>query len=178
MSKLIKSTALVSAWATIVVVLFASGAIASTVSAIKRPGAFPSVPDGRCTATLKKSAQGGFMQLFIGSDSNTPLSLADDVTAIAWANSTTLVYSVSPVYGKPGVFLTTCVTAPQAKKLVSPTHFDKAYPDGADYFELYSLRGGRALYYYGGDVDTIDLARLHGKKNLRTVEIPLGGTSP
>jgi hypothetical protein len=84
-----------------------------------------------------------------------------------------LVYSVSPIYGSPGIFLVTCTSDPKISTLVTPEHKDSAYPQGSDYFELQSTNGNEVRYRYGDDVDRIDFKRWRStNNNLRTVRLP------
>ncbi len=149
-----------------------SFAYASPVRVIKRPGVFYSVPKNFCTAALKISSQGGFLQLSIGRDKDNLAHIADDITGIAWATSSTLIYSVSPVYGNPGVFLVTCTDDHKITTLVSAKHLDSAYPKGSEYFEIRSISGDRVEYYYGDDVDKIDFKKLRYERNIRVVRVP------
>jgi hypothetical protein len=154
--------------------LFSPYLYADSTRAIRQPGIFVSTPRGSCTAKLTTSSQGGFLQLYIGPDQHRLVHVADDVTGIAWTTSDFLVYSVSPVYGRPGIFLVACREKPHITKLVSPKHIDNAYPQGSDYFELYSVIGNQVQYYYGDDVDKMDVALLHSDRNIREVHLPGG----
>jgi hypothetical protein len=156
---------------TIVAVFCASRILADTVKATREPGHFAS-PGNACTAVLRRSSQGGFLQLYLGHDKNHVARVADDVTAFAWASPNSVVYSVSPVYGHPGVFLARCSSRSAITILVAPKNIDKAYPHGADYFELLSINGNHVEYFYGEDVDTIDFERLRTDNNLRGFDLP------
>jgi hypothetical protein len=84
-----------------------------------------------------------------------------------------MVYSASPIYGKPGIFLATCAAAPVVKMIVAPVNADAAYPQGADYFEIRSVSNGRVQYLYGADVDTTDFTKLRSTdSNVRSVDLP------
>ena len=48
--------------------------------------------------------------------------------------------------------------------------FNPAYPMGADFFELKSVSGRRVTYYYGQDVDTVDLKLLRSAANQRSID--------
>src|ERR1700731_3729849 len=136
-----KPALLASLWLTIGNCFFASHVYSDSAGAIRQPGVVVSTPNGACMASLKTSSQGGFLELYIGHDQDHLAHVAEDVTGIAWASPTSLVFSVSPVYGSPGIFLATCSDKPQVKMLVGPKNIDKAYPQGADYFELRSITG-------------------------------------
>jgi hypothetical protein len=151
---------------------FAASAYSNSVDAIRQSGVFVSGPNGGCAASLKTSSQGGFLQLYVGRDQDHLAHVAEDVTGIAWASPTSLVFSVSPVYGSPGIFLVTCSDKPQVKMLVGPKNINKAYPQGSDYFELRSITGDQVQYYYGGDVDTISFSQWRSDKNVRRVRLP------
>lgn len=151
--------------------LFVSVACADSTGVIKEPGISSFESKGICTAALKKSAQGGYLQLFIYLHNSNPVHVADDITAIAWVNSNLLAYSVSPIYGKPGVFVVACDKKPRVSRLVAPESIDSAYPDGADYFEIQSVSKNQIRYYYDADVDKMDLERLRSDKHLHMVKI-------
>ena len=121
---------------------------------IKRPGTFSS-PNGRCDVTLKISARGGFLILTTGKNVR---SSVNDVTGMIWASDKTLVYTTSPIYGKPGVYMIDC-NSNHMKRIVSPGTITKAYPDGADYFELQGVSRGNPTivhFYYAPNVDNVD----------------------
>ncbi len=121
---------------------------------IKRPGTFNS-PNGKCEAALKTSERGGFLILTTGK--NVRISV-NDVTGMIWASDKTLVYTTSPIYGKPGMYVFDC-NSNHMKRIVSPGTITKAYPDGADYFELQGISRGNppiVHFYYVPDVDKAD----------------------
>jgi hypothetical protein len=63
------------------------------------------------------------------------------------------------------------------KRIVAPRTTSKAYPDGADYFELQSVSLGRgpvAYFYYAPDVDKQDFENL--KKPTNVFRVNLDGT--
>jgi hypothetical protein len=124
---------------------------------IKRPGTFSS-PNGQCEVTLKISERGGFLILTTGKNVR---SSVNDVTGMIWASDKTLVYTTSPIYGKPGVYIIDC-NSNHMKRIVSPWTITKAYPDGADYFELQSITRGNPTvvhFYYAPDVDSVDFEK-------------------
>lgn len=114
---------------------------------------------------------GGFRQLLLERGGVPHVHIADDVTGIAWLSNSVLVYTVSPVYGVPGVYVVDC-GGPTAKpvRLVAPMTYNPAYPKGADFFELKSVVGRRITYYYGRDVDAIDFTLLRTVQNERSIE--------
>ena len=150
--------------------VFFANAYATDV--VTKPGNYPSRPAGGCAATLTQSPEGGFLQLSVGQDFNRLTRIADDITAIAWVAPDLLVYSASPMYGKPGIFLLKCGDEPKSSVLVPPKHIDRGYPDGTDYFEIHSIDGNHVSYYYAVDVDKADFTKLRSTANLRTVELP------
>lgn len=140
-------------------------------SALSRPGSLQS-PNGRCKAKLQTSAEGGFLLLSVTSPTERSAEVSD-VTGIAWVSSEMLVYTVSPIYGKPGLFLLDC-NSMQSKRVIGPRSIGAAYPDGADYFELTGISGSSGkmvFYYYGPDVDLTDFRVFRTTKNLCLVDI-------
>ena len=141
-------------------------------TALKEQGSYQS-PGKMCTAILKVSPQGGFLQLSVQTSMGKLVHMADDVTGFLWADEKSLVFSSSPIYGKPGVFEVTCDRErPTLKILVGPKNINSAYPDGADYFELKEIKGRSLRFFYGDDVDSIDFNDFRTEKNLRSVLLP------
>lgn len=93
-----------------------------------------------------------------------------DVTGVAFAGDAKVVYTVSPVYGKPGVFLFDCASR-RLVTLVRPRFFNHAYPDGTDYFELSKASGNDIYFYYAPDVDSADFAALRTEAHLYRVDL-------
>jgi len=138
--------------------------------AFVRPGSLDS-PNGRCKATLKVSAEGGFPVLSVTSPTARSTEVSD-VTGIAWVGSGMLIYTVSPVYGKPGLFILDC-NSMQTKRIIGPRSISAAYPDGADYFELTGISGSSnktVFFYYSPDVDVTDFRVFRTTKNLCFVD--------
>lgn len=151
---------------------FALIACSMATTALKEQGSYPS-PGKACGAVLKVSPQGGFLQLSVQTSTGKLAHIADDVTGFLWVNEKYLVFSSSPIYGKPGVFEVTCDSEhPILKMLVGPKNINSAYPDGADYFELKEMKGRSLQFFYGDDVDSIDFNEFRTEKYLRSVLLP------
>ena len=151
---------------------FAVIACSMATTALKEQGAYPS-PGQTCIAVLKVSPQGGFLKLFVQLNTEKLMHIADDVTGFLWANEKSLVFSSSPIYGKPGVFKVTCGhERPTLEMLVGPKNINSAYPDGADYFELKEIKGRSLQFFYGADVDSTDFNEFRTKKYLHSVVLP------
>jgi hypothetical protein len=121
---------------------------------IKEPGEFAS-PDGKCRATLKISSMGGFLALTLDKQPNHEV---DDVTGMLWVSGGNLVYTTSPIYGTPGVWVYDCGSN-RTREIVKARTFSKAYPDGEDYFQLkvVSMAAPATIYfYYLPDVDALE----------------------
>lgn len=137
-----------------------------------KPGLHAS-PTGECRIRLSVSELGGWIELQLNSGLNSSSDLiAQDVTGIGWLSGTSLVYSASPIYGSPGIFVLDCLSA-KSKELVSPKNMTPAYPKGADYFELYEVipEEGNVLFFYANDVDGFDFNGLRRPENLLSVRI-------
>lgn len=103
-------------------------------------------------------------------------SEAKDVTGIAWISDNDLVYTVSPIYGQPGIFLFDCASM-QTKRILGPKNADTAYPDGTDDFELQSVsfdRVKKLFFFYAPNVDQVDFKKFRTKDFL--YQINLDGT--
>ncbi len=124
---------------------------------VKKPGVYNS-PGGSCQVSLSISEFGGYLNLTVDSGN---AQVVRDVTGVAWATENVLVYTVSPIYGQPGVYLFDCVSR-QTTRIVAPSFFTKAYPNGSDYFELQGFAPDSrdtVYFYYAPDVDSIDFNR-------------------
>ena len=144
---------------------------AESINSIKQAGNYLS-PDKKCTAELKIVQLGGFLQLNLRDEFKRFNHIANDITGLAWITRDSLIFSTSPVYGKPGVFIVTCQHPPKIATIVKPTNIDDSYPDGADYFELRSITDSHIRYYYGFDVDNIDFTHFRADQNLREAILP------
>jgi hypothetical protein len=129
------------------------------------PGVYKS-PDGSCSATVSVNLMGGQSELKVADH------IVSDVTGAIWIPPRDLVYSVSPVYGNPGIYLYSCRSA-KTHVLVGPTHRTEAYPDGTDYFELSGnqKRGPKLFYYYVSDVQRLNLKELGEKIHLTVLDL-------
>lgn len=129
---------------------------ALSVEGVNRPGKYRA-PGGKCQVSLQTSSMGGHLDL-----RRKAATVAQDVTGIAWASQNILIYTVSPIYGKPGVYALDCKLG-RIRRIFGPKTFNKAYPEGADYFELRGLRGSNSgtiiYFYYAEDVDKVDFNR-------------------
>jgi hypothetical protein len=147
-------------------------AAATQPTVIKQAGKFSS-PGGTCLAALEPSEQGGFLVLTFPRGANYRVL---DVTGITWASDKVLIYSASPLYGHPGIYLYSCGSR-KIKRLVAPRTVNKAYPEGADYFELQriSLTSPTTIYfYYASDVDKEEFKNFRSASHL--FEVHLDGT--
>ncbi len=109
---------------------------------IRHAGEFVS-PNRKCHATLMVSSMGGFLILTLEGD---PSRQAKDVTGMVWISDGMLVYTTSPIYGNPGVYVYSCESR-QTKLIVRPRTLTKAYPDGADYFQLKGISESPKFLY-------------------------------
>src|SRR4051812_13968573 len=90
-------------------------------------------PTGQYHATLSVSPFGGYKVLQL------PNSVQiQDVSGVLWINDSMLVYSVSPIYGLPGIFTYDC-TQQKIARIVAPRRVGTKNPSGSDYFELKSV---------------------------------------
>jgi hypothetical protein len=126
-------------------------------------------PSGACEVTTATSGMGGAKELSLRRGSSS-IPVAKDVTAMLWRSPNHLLYSVSPVYGIPGLFELDCKTS-KSKTIVAAAVKDRAYPDGADYFELVSVDSlkSEACYYYSAHVDQTKFDTFRNPKNIRCV---------
>jgi len=106
---------------------------------------------GKCPITIVVSAEGGFKQLLLEMDLSKN-EIVNDVTSAAYFSDELLVSSTSPLYGNPGIFVYDC-SLKNIKRIVAPQKLNKAYPQGADFFELKGIEGHTVYYYHATDVD-------------------------
>jgi hypothetical protein len=123
---------------------------------IKHTGNYKS-SGGKCPISLVTSEMGGFIQLILPFQREQK-HIIDDVTGVAYLSDNLLVYTVSPVYGRPGVYLYDCLSK-HIKRIASPKTKNKGYPNGADYYELQDWRESLIRFYYAPDVDSIDFSK-------------------
>jgi hypothetical protein len=121
---------------------------------VAKPGIFQP-HNGKCQAEIAISGLGGFKILFIRQMDAMTSQETKDITGIAWLTDSVLVYTVSPIYGNPGVYMFDCTTK-ETKRIIAPKNINAIYPNGADYFELYRLSADKVHFYYISDVDSID----------------------
>lgn len=110
-------------------------------SAFNRPGSFRS-KSSECTFSMRRSGMGEGLILHL--PRKKPVI---DVTGATFYGAAELVYSVSPIYGSPGVFKFNCKSG-ITSVIVKPRTFDRGYPKGADYFELRGVRDADKLIYF------------------------------
>jgi len=141
--------------------------------AIAKRGSYIS-PGGGYEASLVINGMGGFLTLSIISKSDKRRSKAiDDVTGIVWISRNKLLYTVSPIYGIPGIFVFDCKEMKMGR-ILGPKTFYKENPSGADFFELKKFSEGKVYFYYSPDVHSTDFDELRTKKYL--YQINLDGT--
>lgn len=117
---------------------------------IDLPGSYYS-KRGKCPITIVVNAEGGFKQLLLESDLSKN-EIVNDVTSAAYFSDELLVFSTSPLYGDPGIFVYDC-SLKNIKRIVAPQVLNEAYPQGADFFELKGIEGHIVYYYHATDVD-------------------------
>lgn len=147
---------------------------AGVVTAVRAPGQYPS-PGAHCEASIGVSEIGGFLVLSTRRLDGENRHVVRDMTGMAWAGSWDVIYTVSPIYGKPGLFRLNCSTMVE-HRIVSPRTFSDAYQAGADYFELESVEVlgiVKARYYYTPNVDETDFTSFRSLQNQRIVEFNL-----
>ena len=139
---------------------------------IRRPRSLKS-PNGKYVAILK-IVEGGTDRLFARIS---PEKILDreiiDVTGIQWLpDGNTLIVTVSPIYGKPGIY-TWNVRDNIIRQILKPKTFDEFAPDGKDYFEMLSLSedGDKLFFFYSPDVDNTDFWKFRSKDNLYIINV-------
>ncbi len=142
------------------------------VHVARQPGFYLS-PNGQCKALLEVSERGGFLNLSIKSTSDGASDVSRDISGITWISRNELVYTVGPIYGRPGIFLFNCDLM-QTKQILGAKTIKKGYPSGADYFELQGFSSNKIYFYYSPDVDLVDFNRFRDESFL--YQINLDGT--
>src|SRR5882762_2779099 len=82
-------------------------AIAPSKGPITRPGNYNN-GTGTCPVRITLSGQGGFRVLHLPSHDGMR-EVVKDTTAVLFLDDRKIAYSVSPMYGKPGIFVFDCV---------------------------------------------------------------------
>ena len=134
--------------------------------AINDIGSFYS-PEHIFKANVTVDSMGGFRELEVYKDGS-QLSKFRDVNAFIWIGNDKILYSVSPIYGKPGIYLFNCSTK-KNEIILKPSTLNSEYPNGADYFELvgYSSSSNEFTYFYAPDVDLVEFETFREKSNIR-----------
>ena len=85
-----------------------------------------------------------------------------------------VIFSVSPVYGEPGIYQYSCGSADHPSIIVPPVSKTAEYPGGKDYFMLkgYNDVHRTVEYYYAGDVDKVDFQRFPADLSIKVVTLP------
>ena len=123
-----------------------------------------------CYFEIYSHENGGFNVLSIRLDKQTPLMEVADITGVIWDSPNKLIYSVSPIYGFPGIFIFDC-SDKQSRTIVKAINTDQAYPEGADYFELLQLEDNKLLYYYAKDIDEVDFRTFRSDSKINSITI-------
>jgi hypothetical protein len=131
------------------------------------------IQKGRCTISLEVSGMGGHTLLALPSKAHQK-EVIGDVTGVAYRSNASLVFTVSPIYGRPGIYIYDCVSE-RKKQTVKPRSINKAYPDGVDYFELQAVAENKIYFYYAPDVESTDFTRFRSKDFLYEVNIDGSG---
>lgn len=79
------------------------------------------------------------------------------VGEVSWVGDT-LIFSVSPVHGKSGIYAWRC-SGGAPRMIVKPTRITTAHPDGADVFKLIEIQGQTLRYAHAPNVDSPTLQR-------------------
>lgn len=157
-------------WSLAVTALLVGAPFASQQrTAFRGPGRYTD-PDRSCSIQISVSPRGGFARLHLPLRGRAGKRTEDDITGVVFVGSGRLAYSVSPVYGHPGIFVFDCRSG-MLTRLVGPKSLDSAYPNGADYFELVSCTRDRLYFYYVEDVDAAGFDKLRSAEHLYTVEL-------
>ena len=130
---------------------------------------------GKCDVSLQVSGMGGHTLLLLPSRAPQKQEI-EDVSGVAYRSNDTLIFTVSPIYGKPGIFVYDCMSKLK-KQIVKPHTINEAYPDGADFFELQEIRENTIYFYYAPDVDSVDFTKFRNQGSLYAVNIDGSGFS-
>jgi len=156
-------------------VSFLAGALITTAhtqalfSVFNKPGRYRDA-GGVCSLRVSISPMGGFTRLHLLVGAGRRAITVNDVTGIAFLNNGKVAYSVSPSYGKPGIFLFDCIKKARTR-LVAPRNMNRAYPDGTDYFELSKAASNELFFYYVPDVDKAEFTKFESAANLYSVDM-------
>jgi hypothetical protein len=153
----------------------AAGKVTSLYRLLNQPGTYFS-PDKTCRAALTVASMGGYFVLRATGPKRFTVT-ASDVTAFAWTGTHTLVYSTSPIYGVPGIYVSDLMEG-GTRRIVAPRVKTRANPDGADYFELARISHGKppvVYFYYAPDLEKANLDTLRTPACLYQVHLDGSG---
>lgn len=112
------------------------------------------------------SDMGGFKICNI-MNSKQQIHYIEDINGLIWINETEIIYSVSPIYGKPGIYIFNCVEKKE-KLIINPKSISASFPMGSDYFELekYEDLKKEITYFYASDIDSINFKNFRNEQNI------------
>lgn len=128
--------------------------------------------ENACIVNIEVNGMGGSLDLTVEKTNKKILGPVIDAPAFGWISENDLIFSVSSVYGKPGLFKFSC-REEKLQKLVAAKTIIETYSDGADFFWLQRLDPKKLLiyYYYHPDPDAVPPKQdLRNDKNLYVID--------
>jgi len=128
--------------------------------------------DGRYIASLTIGEAGApLLRVREASGGWSARATTRDINGFVWSpQSPVLFFTVSSIYGKPGLYKW-IMPSRKPQRILGPRTRTKAYPDGADYFELVGIseRGDRLFVLYSPDVDEQDFLQFRNPDHLYSI---------
>ena len=111
-------------------------------------------PSRRCYAKVLEDARGRMLRARLYARDRLAVEVAG-TREMVWAGET-LVLSVSPASGRPGIYAWEC-GRPSARRVVRPSRASLAHPGGSDVYQLVEIDGDILYYAHAPDVDSPSL---------------------
>ena len=119
--------------------------------ALPAPGSELASPSRACLVKVLQDAGTGRLRARLYAHARLVLDMPD-TREMAWVDEV-LLFAVSPVYGRPGIYVWQC---PQlsVRRVVRPTRVSRDHPGGTDYYRLLRIDGETLYFAHAPDVDS------------------------
>jgi hypothetical protein len=115
------------------------------------PGAELPSPSRECLVKVLQDAGNGHLRARLYARARLVLDIAD-TREMAWVDEV-LLFSVSPDYGKPGIYAWQCPER-RVRRVVEPTRTSHDHPDGTDYYRILRIDGETLYYAHAADAQS------------------------
>lgn len=118
---------------------------------VPAPGAELPSPSRQCLVKVLQDANNGGLRARLYARGRLVREVVD-TREMTWVDEV-LLFAVSPVSGKPGIYAWQC-PRPSVRRVVLPTRTSRKHPGGTDYYRLLRIDGETLYYAHAADVDS------------------------